>query len=173
MDKQTSGIPFPMPSDAELLKAYLADRDVPCPGCGYSLKGCVSHRCPECASEMTLQLAAPPRMLRWTWLVRAALLSIVLEGGWLIRSAVRWFWSQGWTFGSSSRFVNFASWLYYGCGMLAFPLGIWLLVRTFGPRTASRSVRIEKAALGALALLVLVHGISNLVSTFGWFVGWY
>jgi hypothetical protein len=45
-----------MPSDAELLKAYLADRDVPCPGCGYSLKGCASTQCPECGSGIEITL---------------------------------------------------------------------------------------------------------------------
>jgi hypothetical protein len=43
-----------MPSESELLKAYLADRDVPCPGCGYSLKGCASDTCPECGNEIRI-----------------------------------------------------------------------------------------------------------------------
>ncbi len=40
---------------------YLAQRDIPCPGCGYNLRGLRSEVCPECRQELrlTLQLAEP------------------------------------------------------------------------------------------------------------------
>lgn len=43
--------------DAELLRAFLAERDVACPGCGYNVRDLTSKRCPECGLELALQLA--------------------------------------------------------------------------------------------------------------------
>jgi len=36
------------------LREYLADRDVPCPGCGYNLRGLPGSTCPECQQELKL-----------------------------------------------------------------------------------------------------------------------
>lgn len=47
-----------MPSDTELLAAYLTDRDVSCPTCGYSLRGLTHPRCPECGRGLSLRLQA-------------------------------------------------------------------------------------------------------------------
>jgi hypothetical protein len=38
------------------LAAYLADRDYPCPGCGYNLRGLKVRYCPECRQELQLQV---------------------------------------------------------------------------------------------------------------------
>jgi hypothetical protein len=62
-----------MPSDSELLKAYLADRDVPCPGCGYSLRGCVAESCPECARPFALGVSREPWMTNHLGLFWSAL----------------------------------------------------------------------------------------------------
>src|SRR5438132_695036 len=34
----------------ELLRAYLAERDVPCESCGYNLRNALGVRCPECGA---------------------------------------------------------------------------------------------------------------------------
>lgn len=49
----------PAPSDRDNtdLRAYLAERDVACPGCGYNLRGLVSNRCPECHQRVALGVA--------------------------------------------------------------------------------------------------------------------
>jgi len=51
----------PEHTDPELLTAWLADRDQPCPRCGYNLRGLVldpvSARCPECDLPIQLRLA--------------------------------------------------------------------------------------------------------------------
>jgi hypothetical protein len=50
----------------DLLQAYLAERDCPCPGCGYNLRGLTSETCPECAQGLTLQVGlTEPRLGRW------------------------------------------------------------------------------------------------------------
>ena len=43
-------------SDAELLKAYLADRQEPCPLCGYELRALTGSTCPECGSTLRLRV---------------------------------------------------------------------------------------------------------------------
>ncbi len=42
------------PSEASALRHFLADRDAPCPGCGYNLRGLASDRCPECNNAVRL-----------------------------------------------------------------------------------------------------------------------
>ena len=41
-----------MTEERSELAAYLADRDVPCPGCGYNLRGIVGTKCPECSRSV-------------------------------------------------------------------------------------------------------------------------
>jgi primosomal protein N' len=45
-------------TDAELIAAYLADREAPCPYCGYSLRGLKAARCPECGRGVRLRVEA-------------------------------------------------------------------------------------------------------------------
>ena len=48
--------------DEQLLCAYLADRDVACPRCGYNVRGLTGDTCPECGSQLMLTLnAAMPK----------------------------------------------------------------------------------------------------------------
>lgn len=44
--------------DSDILKEYLAARDVACPGCGYNLRGLTTGRCPECAEHLELRVAS-------------------------------------------------------------------------------------------------------------------
>ncbi len=43
-------------TDDQLVAAYLADREFPCPRCGYSLRGLTRAQCPECGRELRLRL---------------------------------------------------------------------------------------------------------------------
>lgn len=53
------------PADPHLI-GFLAARDVPCPACGYNLRGLTTDRCPECDRELVLQIRlAEPRMAAW------------------------------------------------------------------------------------------------------------
>ena len=47
---------MPAPDDAEFLRLYLAERDVPCPKCGYNLRACVSGTCSECGALIRIHL---------------------------------------------------------------------------------------------------------------------
>lgn len=44
-------------SNTDSLRAYLASRDCPCPGCGYNLRGLATSRCPECSQHLRLSVA--------------------------------------------------------------------------------------------------------------------
>ncbi len=60
--------PTPPPDrDAELLRQFLADRNVACSVCGYSLKNHVARRCPECGTILKLELNPSHRLpIAWT-----------------------------------------------------------------------------------------------------------
>ena len=47
----------------DLLRAFLAGRDVPCPNCDYNLRDLPGDRCPECGLELALRIQlAEPRL---------------------------------------------------------------------------------------------------------------
>jgi hypothetical protein len=48
----------PARADGEALVAFLVDRDVPCPSCGYNLRRLQSVHCPECGNEVKLTVGA-------------------------------------------------------------------------------------------------------------------
>jgi hypothetical protein len=54
---------MPPPDAIAALSTFLADRDAPCPCCGYSLRGLTSDRCPECNESLALRVGlAEPRL---------------------------------------------------------------------------------------------------------------
>lgn len=51
------------PIQAASLATYLANRDEPCPSCGYNLRGLSGNHCPECNTDLVLRVAiAEPRL---------------------------------------------------------------------------------------------------------------
>lgn len=49
--------------DLAALRAFLNERDVACPSCGYNLRGLQSPACPECNQALRLQVGlAEPRL---------------------------------------------------------------------------------------------------------------
>src|SRR3954447_11182572 len=42
--------------EVELLRLYLADRDVACPQCKYNLRNLIGTRCPECGEQLQLRV---------------------------------------------------------------------------------------------------------------------
>ncbi|MFG0252226.1 MAG: hypothetical protein ACF8NJ_05055, partial [Phycisphaerales bacterium JB038] len=41
-------------SDLDHFRAFVADRDIPCPSCDYSLRDLTEPRCPECGEQLTI-----------------------------------------------------------------------------------------------------------------------
>ncbi|MBY0261629.1 MAG: hypothetical protein K2Q20_04765 [Phycisphaerales bacterium] len=46
----------PLDTRGDLLRTFLADRDEPCPACGYNLRGLRGDRCVECANQLALSV---------------------------------------------------------------------------------------------------------------------
>jgi len=74
------------PPHAEpVLQAFVAERDTPCPGCGYSLRGLKTSRCPECNEELVLELRlAEPRLTSWLLTIAGPFAGMVGGAGVLI-----------------------------------------------------------------------------------------
>lgn len=84
---------------SDLVRAYLAERDVPCPRCGANLRGVTGDRCPTCGYDLHLVLAGAPRQ-SWpfyaglfglavaTTALTALLLSALFHENWGQRSIV-------------------------------------------------------------------------------------
>ena len=66
------------PSDQEMLRDYLADREVACPVCSYNLRGLDGNHCPECGARIDLRVGSIDLRLG-PWL--ASVLSIALPMG--------------------------------------------------------------------------------------------
>lgn len=48
--------------DSDVLRAFLAETDAPCPLCRYNLRGLTGEHCPECGHKLTLRVSlASPR----------------------------------------------------------------------------------------------------------------
>lgn len=47
------------------LRAFLADRDVPCPQCDYNLRDQVGDRCPECGERIVLHVNLAEPLQGW------------------------------------------------------------------------------------------------------------
>lgn len=59
------------------IQMFLADRDAPCPGCGYNLRGIEQATCPECGRAIELALARSGRG-------RGYFLFVLLAAGWVL-----------------------------------------------------------------------------------------
>ncbi len=65
-------------TEAELLRALLAARDMPCPVCAYNLRRITSANCPECGAQLDLRVASTDLKLG-PWLV--SLFGLALPAG--------------------------------------------------------------------------------------------
>jgi hypothetical protein len=53
----------PLDEPPDQLVTFLTERDEPCPGCGYNLRGLTTDRCPECHQRLALRVGlAEPRL---------------------------------------------------------------------------------------------------------------
>ncbi|MCC7387843.1 MAG: hypothetical protein IT431_03655 [Phycisphaerales bacterium] len=51
------------PDRSEMLRAFLAECDEPCPACGYNLRGLTGEACPECGEGLRLRVGmVEPRL---------------------------------------------------------------------------------------------------------------
>ena len=61
-----------MLTETDLILQFVAERDTPCPVCGYNLRAATSSRCSECGRTVRLAVAVDERVhLPWTLAVIA------------------------------------------------------------------------------------------------------
>ncbi|MGA2499887.1 MAG: hypothetical protein ABSH20_19290 [Tepidisphaeraceae bacterium] len=123
-----------MPDDPDFLRQFLADRDMPCPSCGYNLRSLQSSRCPECGDELKLVvgMVEPRQAALLTGLVAIAS-GMGLSGLLLIYAAIQTI--RDWRFPSFAiRFVlvNGAGLVVFG-GLLVIWLSKWRQIRRASP----------------------------------------
>lgn len=66
-----------------LLTSFLAERDAPCPGCGYNLRGNTDGRCPECGATITLGILNGDPLVSMRRLVVIAAVVYVAVRAWV------------------------------------------------------------------------------------------
>lgn len=62
-----------------MLEMFLAEREVPCPNCGYNLRGLQGSTCPECGLSLSLRVnLTEQRMAAWV----TGLIALACSLGW-------------------------------------------------------------------------------------------
>ncbi len=124
-----NGIP---PTDSDLRRRYLAERDVPCPGCGYNFRGLAAGACPECNQDLELGIKlASPRIGRLVAALTGLAAGAGASGAFFVIQVVIWAYWGGWG----------------PIGLLMIPL-VWLL--TLGSALALVSRRPGRVWFRAL-----------------------
>ncbi|MFN7022332.1 MAG: hypothetical protein ACK4WH_13525 [Phycisphaerales bacterium] len=87
-------------TDTAELRSHLADRDVPCPGCGYNLRGLGTDRCPECNQHLELRVSlTEPRLGAYlaavTGLLGGGALAVLFFGIVVVISMIENDWPRG------------------------------------------------------------------------------
>jgi hypothetical protein len=90
-------------SDSEFLRAWLGGHDVPCPVCGYNLRGLPAGVCPECGNSLRLTVTAISSK-RWSWPIAIgtlagmaafqALLAVSMVTSWLAGASIADLWAD-------------------------------------------------------------------------------
>lgn len=57
-DNEAPAAPLPAPTEADVLRGFLASRPSVCPACGYELSAARAGTCPECGAMLRLILTA-------------------------------------------------------------------------------------------------------------------
>ncbi|MCW5776452.1 MAG: hypothetical protein KIS87_08450 [Phycisphaeraceae bacterium] len=68
-----------MLADTDRLREYLAERDEPCPSCGYNLRGLAGQACPECGLGLTLRVGLTEPA---TGALIATIVGLAVGAGW-------------------------------------------------------------------------------------------
>lgn len=97
--------PQPTPDrDADLLRQFLAGRDVKCAACGYNIRDLIVGKCPECGATLKLDAnSSRKRPIAWTTAVVGSAITTGLAlaasgdfAGWYFESAQGGFLPPHW-----------------------------------------------------------------------------
>lgn len=133
--------------DLAALRAYLAERDVACPSCGYNLRGLQSPACPECNQALKLQVGlAEPRIGHFI----AGLVGLAMGFGFCFIVGL-------WGLFAAPRTTMLIP---LGAGVVVLGASLWLWVRARG--------RLRRASDGARTGFVIAAYVLSAV-----FVSWF
>jgi hypothetical protein len=145
----------------DMLRDFLAGRDVECPQCHYNLRDLAGDRCPECGDQLVLRVnIAEPKL----GAMIAGLVGLSAGAGFsgllLIYIVIQLMMRQGFSGGGDfPKFVCLAGWGFFVEGPLAiFWVQKWRRIRHF-----SRITRIELVAGCWLITLVNIVLFSLLI----------
>ncbi len=81
------------PEDVADLLAFVGNRDVPCPSCGYDLRGLTRPVCPECRQELALSVGVyRPRFGWFLATIAPGIFSGIAAGLLLVPLVLAWMW---------------------------------------------------------------------------------
>jgi hypothetical protein len=139
--------------ESALLGLYLADRDVPCPSCGYNLRDLVQAACPECGEPLALcvNILEPRQAAPLTGLI-ALSCGAGMNGLLLMYAAIETFIGRGG--GDFGRFVmvNLVGFVVLGACIAGW-LKLWLRIRRLERR--QRWLLVAACALLTLTDVIL------------------
>ncbi len=144
-------------TEAELLRALVAARDMPCPVCAYNLRRITSAKCPECGAQLDLRVGSTDLKLG-PWLV--ALFGLALPAGFVGTYAIMGVFMLAVTMvGFGPRFGQAAVLIVPLAITGAYAFLLWRLIRNrrkfwSKPRGAQQRSALLYAVLGPGALLL-------------------
>lgn len=152
------------PPHTHPLATYLANRDVPCPSCGYNLRNLAASNCPECGEPLELRLT-PPNALNARYLACV----LAMGGAWSVMTTILALVTpaavQGWT-GSWNTGERFLFSYYPAFITLASSVGLALLL----PRRGQRWFRCGPgAARTMLTTLCVTTSVGSVIAWCVWF----
>jgi DNA-directed RNA polymerase subunit RPC12/RpoP len=132
-------------NDDELLRQFLADRSVPCPRCGYDLRGSAGANCPECGWKLRLGVEqGAPAITAWV----VGLIPLVMTLGFSVLFLVPAVVVMGFD-------LEMFPWWWSG-GIALFAIVIWVVLRRWHAR---RSIAVQWSLAIACCMLPIVHVI--------------
>ncbi len=143
--------------------SFLASQDIPCPKCGYNLRGLVGRCCPECGLsmhdiELALRWRAPRLRRRWQRLFALTML------GWAVGLVLMYFGvrreMRADALGGLGLLLLIPSAFIW---MLSIPTALWDASKCFG---SAKSWRVSTYAALIVGVPTLGLGI---LSGIGWF----
>lgn len=133
-------------NDAELLRAYLAGRDVRCQGCGYNLRGLAGEACPECSSPLSLTIQTDEPFRRW----RAGLFWACAAMG-VYEALDAFSWASNFNSADVSRLFG---WYILARMVVGFALVIWLAAVCFNLHHQRRDPQMPNPVRQAIFVLM-------------------
>lgn len=133
---------------------HMAEQDVPCPGCGYNLRGCQKAACPECGVALVLSVnhTGGDHYIRALRLLFLAL--IVWSGAGQLPGAVMETISAWEMVGRAGGALNTSWFLWYVVSEIIIAL-IALVLSILGLRATYQMTRARDARQYALSILIL------------------